>query len=120
LPLSPTVFLSGTLLSLSPFSLPFRFLNFFINLVFLFASYDLYSYDRSKKSGYTKEKSREKGEGDGKRVPEGKPEEGGEFPTFVPVFSSPPSYGCPFGLCKICNIHKYYNRTKNLQCNVKF
>ena len=48
-----------------------------------------------------KEKSREKGEGDGKSDPEGKPEEGGEFPTFVPVFSSPPSYGCPFGWAKI-------------------
>ena len=81
---------------------------------------NLCSYDRSKKSGHTKEKSREKGVGDGKRVPEGKPEEGGEYPTFVPVFSSPPSYGCPFGLCKICNIHKYYNRTINLQRNVKF
>ena len=51
----------------------------------------IYAHMTARKSQVTqKEKSREKGEGDGKRVPEGKPEEGGEYPTFVPVFSSPP------------------------------
>ena len=45
----------------------------FTVISFLFMGDDLCPYDRSKKSGHTKEKSREKGEGDGKRVPEGKP-----------------------------------------------
>ncbi|MBO5343515.1 MAG: hypothetical protein J6A57_03630, partial [Ruminococcus sp.] len=47
----------------------------------MFMGDDLCSYDRSKKSGHIKEKSREKGEGDGKSDPEEKSEEGcGESP----------------------------------------
>ncbi|MBQ9139569.1 MAG: hypothetical protein IJX61_03055, partial [Ruminococcus sp.] len=67
-----------------PFLPPFPIFKLLRKSRFLFMGDDLCSYDRLKKSGHTKEKSREKGEGDGKSVPEEKSEEGcGESPLTV-------------------------------------